>query len=68
MRIKVKCECGATGWGTGRSDVQGDGLMTGEIIEITHTPTDGDWEGGKPDCPHDGDLEIVELETDYDYD
>lgn len=55
----LKCKCGAEAKAYGRWDVQGDGVMTGEIFEVIDND---DFIGGDPACQHD-DAEVTDIES-----
>ena len=61
MMAKVKCKCGATVSADAVSDTQGDGVMTGELVEVGNLPPNDEWEGGDPACPHEVD-EILDVQ------
>lgn len=55
MKILCKCkDCGATGWGIG---VDEPDVNATEIVGLP-----AEWEGGRDECPHEGEIEIIDSE------
>lgn len=57
MKVKLKCkDCGATGWGRGVDE--------DDVNATVVTDYPDEWDGGKPECSHECEMEVIDSEFD----